>query len=349
MNARSRCSAGRFFWRAAATPRRHAPSCRVCNQTSYMLYAAVGYEAGAQMLTRGWTRVLPGDCAWPCSDHSNQPQYFLYARSSRAHSGPALAWGGHIRLCAKETNFAIDVPVGADALRLRRCVSSCRSPPCRQATRRRWTATLAGSRRYAGSPPPRAQRGSRGCSRDIGYKIDAGGIGEREHPRARKFPRPHAAGRQCKRHGSVRRASKPKPSRPPRRPAIRSATTGSRRFWAAIALRSKRNSVVRGWWDVPSGACAKALTTPLDYDNVYLLAQKHGNDKLVSGNRRLSAWPTSRSRFTATRRAPRRILHVGFASTNTKGVTGLVVHVGNDGLLPPAPKWTPARPRNRPF
>jgi uncharacterized membrane protein len=94
---------------------------------------------------------------------------------------------------------------------------------------------------------------------------------------------------------------------------------------------------------VPSGACAKALTTPLDYDNVFLLAQKHGNDKLVNGS---TAFCVSSNAFEIYGNAPctaAGFSTVGFASTNTKGVTGLVVHVGNDGLLPPAPKWTPAK------
>ena len=90
-----------------------AADLRVCNQTSYVLYAAVGYETGLQMLTRGWTRVLPGNCTTALQGILNQSSYFVYARSSRAHSGPTRAWGGRIRLCAKETNFAIDVPVGA--------------------------------------------------------------------------------------------------------------------------------------------------------------------------------------------------------------------------------------------
>ncbi|HEY6578117.1 MAG TPA: DUF1036 domain-containing protein, partial [Rhizomicrobium sp.] len=89
-----------------------AADLRVCNRTSYIAYAAVGYESGLQMLTRGWTRVVPGDCATALQGPLSQPEYFVYARSSRAHAGPARAWGGRIRLCAKETNFAIDVPVG---------------------------------------------------------------------------------------------------------------------------------------------------------------------------------------------------------------------------------------------
>jgi uncharacterized membrane protein len=117
---------------------------------------------------------------------------------------------------------------------------------------------------------------------------------------------------------------------------------GQSEIWAAIALRSKRSSVARGWWDVPPGACAKALTTPLADDNVYLLAQKHGNDKLVSG---ATAFCVSSNAFEIYGNAPctaAGFSTVGFASTNTKGIAGVAVHIGNDGILPPAPKWPPA-------
>ncbi len=103
---------------------------------------------GVQMLTRGWTRLAPGDCRTAPEGRLDQPSYFLYARNSRAHIGPARAWGGRIRLCAKETNFAIDVPVGTahcgsdDAFLL---------PFASLATGHKasWTATLTEARRFS--------------------------------------------------------------------------------------------------------------------------------------------------------------------------------------------------------
>ncbi len=313
---------------------------RVCNRTSYVLYAAAGYESGVQMLTRGWTRILPGACAVALQQPLNQPQYFLYARSSRAHSGSALAWGGHIRLCAKETNFAIDVPVGAD-----RCGSddAYLVPFASVSTGHAasWTTTLAGSRRYA-SPAAARAAGIARLLADIGYKTDAGGTANASIQALASFrARMRLAANASDTDLFDALETEALKTAAPAGYSI--CNDGQSEIWAAIALRSKRISVVRGWWDVPSGACAKALTTPLDYDNVFLLAQKHGNDKLVNGS---TAFCVSSNAFEIYGNAPctaAGFSTVGFASTNTKGVTGLVVHVGNDGLLPPAPKWTAAR------
>src|SRR6201999_186363 len=37
----------------------------LCNQTSYIVYAAIGSATKKELDTRGWTRVAPGDCQNP--------------------------------------------------------------------------------------------------------------------------------------------------------------------------------------------------------------------------------------------------------------------------------------------
>jgi uncharacterized membrane protein len=113
---------------------------------------------------------------------------------------------------------------------------------------------------------------------------------------------------------------------------------GQSEIWAAIALRSPRLSVARGWWDVPPGACAKVLTMALSFDTVFLLAQKHGNNKLVSGTTTFCVADVAFEIFGETGCSKRGLTNAGFAATITKGQPGFVAHVGDDGLLPPAPK-----------
>src|SRR5689334_1755020 len=79
---------------------------RLCNQTSYVLYTAIGAATKSELDTRGWTRIAPGDCAVPISDPLTAPAYFIYAHTSRAHSGPPRAWGGNVPICARETDFS---------------------------------------------------------------------------------------------------------------------------------------------------------------------------------------------------------------------------------------------------
>jgi uncharacterized membrane protein len=306
---------------------------RICNRTSYVIYAAVGYEAGLQMLTRGWTRVVPGDCGTALEGPLSQPSYFLYARSSRAHSGPSRAWGGRIRLCAKETNFAIDVPVGT---------AHCGSddaflmPFASLATGHKasWTTTLSGTRHYPSMLAARAAGIARLLS-DVGYH---------ENPDASPDAKALADFRVRMRLPSnisdadLFDALETEAQKTAAPEGYSVCNDGQSEFWAAIALRSPRLSVARGWWDVPPGACAKVLTMALSFDSVFLLVEKHGNNKLVSGNTTFCVADVAFEIFGNTGCTKRGLTEAGFGATNTKGQTGFVAHIGDDGLLPPAPK-----------
>lgn len=310
---------------------------RVCNRTSYIVYGAVGYESGTQMLTRGWTRVVPGECATALEGRLDQPAYFLYARSSRAHSGPARAWGGRIRLCAKETNFAIDVPVGAA-----RCGSddAFLMPFASLATGHKasWTTTLTGTNHFGTDA---AARGA-GIARllaDIGYRVglgssavsDAGALADF---RARLRLPPKAGDAQL----FDALETEAQKTVAPEGYAV--CNDGQVELWAAIALHEHGADVTRGWWDVPPGACAKILSNALAFDTVYLLAESRRNGKLVSGPTKFCVASVAFEHPGNIRCAGRGTTLAGFAATGTKGRTGFVAHIGNDGLLPPAPTPT---------
>jgi len=316
-----------------------AADLRVCNRTSYILYAAVGFEAGVQMLTRGWTRVVPGDCAVALQLPLSQPINFVYARSSRAHSGPARAWGGRIRLCGKEANFAIDVPVGAA-----RCGSddAFLMPFASVATGHApsWTTTLTDTQHFA---TPAAARAA-GIARllgDIGYKV------------GRDVATNDAARSQALADFRIRmrlpaNASDSALFDALESEALKSAAPagysvcndGKAELWAAIALRSSVISVARGWWDVPPGACAKVLTAPLAFDTVYLLAEKHGNNRLASGPTNFCVTDVTFEIYGNARCAARGLIENGFAATNTRGLKGFIAHIGDNGLISAAPKPT---------
>ncbi len=331
---------GALFFGAALHAAPAAADLRICNRTSYVVYTAVGFESGLQMLTRGWTRVAPGDCGVALEGSLNQPAYFVYARSSLAHAGPARIWGGRIRLCAKETNFAIDVPVGTihcgsdDAFLMPFASVSTGHAAS-------WTMTLVGTRRFANLGVARAAGVARLLS-DIGYRVALGSDANSDAKaladfRARLRLPTNASDKDlfdALETEALKAAA----------PAGYSICNDSRaELWAAIALRSSRISVARGWWDVPPGACAKVLTTALAFDTVYLLAEKHGNPKLVNGPTNFCVADVAFEIFGGASCSVRGLTEAGFAATSTKGLTGFVAHIGDDGLLPPAPKLTQSR------
>jgi uncharacterized membrane protein len=291
------------------------------------------------MLTRGWTRVRPGDCATALQGVLNQQTYFVYARSSRAHAGATRAWGGRIRLCAKETNFAIDVPVGAA-----HCPSSDSFlvPFASIATGHKasWTTTLTETAHFA-TPSDARSVGIARLLGNLGYKVDPTASPQAVAQALTDF--------RVRNHVSVRAKDNDvidaletqalKASAPA---GYTVCNDGNAEIWAAIGLHLDRGNVARGWWDVPQGACAKILTEPLNVRAVYLHATKVGNPTLVSGPTMFCTGVGSFQLSDATHCTDQGHSARGFAETATSGLSGYVAHIGNNGLLPP-PK--PVQPR----
>ena len=83
-----------------------------CNDTGYVVMAALGVEDGGGLTTRGWYRVEPGKCLKP--EISGQPRR-LYSfgeavdpegRIVRRGTG-VLTWGGTTMLCTGEARFEL--------------------------------------------------------------------------------------------------------------------------------------------------------------------------------------------------------------------------------------------------
>ena len=139
----------------AATPAR--ASLTLCDRTSYVLYAATGAAVPGGVQAQGWTRVTPGSCRIVIAGDLTAPPYYLYARSSRAHAGPARAWGGNASICAKDANFS-----NRDAVNANSCASDdyFQLPFAAVDTHRMrsWTATFSETPRLRRCWPLAARR-----------------------------------------------------------------------------------------------------------------------------------------------------------------------------------------------
>jgi uncharacterized membrane protein len=91
--------------------------------------------------------------------------------------------------------------------------------------------------------------------------------------------------------------------------------------------------VSRGWWTVPPGACARAATTPLHADTVFLLAQKKNGNTLVRGLQKFCVTPVAFEIRGAQNCTARALTEAGFAATQTKGLSGYIAHIGPAGLV----------------
>lgn len=81
---------------------------RLCNQTSYVLKAAIGYGEGEKIDSQGWFRIWPGNCAAAIRGDIDRDVYYVYAKSIAAHKGPVKFFSGGSRFCVTEGDFRIE-------------------------------------------------------------------------------------------------------------------------------------------------------------------------------------------------------------------------------------------------
>lgn len=311
----------------------------LCNQTSYVLYTAIGFQSGMGMATRGWTRIAPGDCALSISEPLTAPAYYIYARSSQAHSGPSRAWGGQTKLCAKDTDFSLHIPFGApscgsdDAFSMPFAAVSTRGSTS-------WTTTFTENPRL-GSFVAAREAGMARLLSDIGYNVDLGDTKAHADALAKFRLRVKLAANASPDDIFDALETEALKASAPQGYSI--CNDGDSVIWAAMGLRQGAAWVARGWWKISPGGCAKSITERLATDHVYVLAEKHGNSHLVSGPARFCVTDIEFEIYGNQNCATRGLTDAGFAVTNTKGLSGYAVHVGSDGLIPPARLLSQAR------
>jgi uncharacterized membrane protein len=84
---------------APERPRNATTDYTFCNRTSYAASIAVGIRNGGLWLTRGWWAVPAGECKVVVKGPLSQASYYVFARSSFAHTGSVRTWGGSQTLC----------------------------------------------------------------------------------------------------------------------------------------------------------------------------------------------------------------------------------------------------------
>ncbi|HWA03606.1 MAG TPA: DUF1036 domain-containing protein [Rhizomicrobium sp.] len=306
---------------------------RLCNRTSYILYAATAVVQESQAAMQGWTRLIPGTCQDALAGALlPRAGYYVYARSSFGHSGPTRAWGGDQPLCVKDGPFSLKTPLG---------VSHCPSddtftlPFARIDTRRRkaWAMT------FDDNPPFRtmadaAKAGLKRLLRDQGAKV--GALDARPDKAAESamaaFRRRlnMAPGATAANLFDALETEALKTSAPL---GYSVCNDTAKPIWVALGFKSAGKWVTRGWWKIAASGCAKALAEPLATDSVFILAQTPGGVPIVYGKEKFC---TTNVEFDIQNRGnckARGLVEAGFAQTRVKGVEGYTAHVSENGLV----------------
>jgi uncharacterized membrane protein len=302
----------------------------LCNRTSYILYAASAAVQSPRSETEGWTRIIPGDCQVARKEPLTAESYLVHARSSIAHSGPPRAWGGHTPVCVKDANFVIkqgatqSICTADDTFALP-------FAPLDNRGKSIWTMNF--DEQPAMTLTQAQLAGVKRLLKDNGYpiaRIDGApdkitGAALVDFRKRMHFA-PDAGNDQL--FATLEREARKKTA-----PAGYTVCNDTGEILlVALGQNDGGKTVSRGWWTVPGGACAHAVTTPLASDTVFLLAQRKGGGAMVSGPQRFCTTPQAFEIQGAGNCSARGYGEAGFAPTPTKSVSGYVARIGSSGL-----------------
>jgi uncharacterized membrane protein len=303
----------------------------LCNRTSYILYAATSAIQSPRSETQGWTRIAPGDCQLARKESLTAETYLVHARASLAHSGPQRSWGGAYPVCVKDANFtikqAVTQPVctADDTFALPFAALDNRGHVT-------WTMNFD-EQPNLGSLSAAQLAGVKRLLQDIGYRVSA--IDGKPDPATGKaladfrgrmhFP-PIAGNFEL---FTALEAEAAKTAAPAGYTACNQAHEP---LLVAIAQGDGGKAVARGWWTVQAGACARLVTTSLNGDVTYLLAQRKTGGTLVGGAQRFCTTPQAFEIHGAGDCARRGYGEAGFVATPTRGRQGYVARITAAGL-----------------
>src|SRR5690348_4312862 len=88
---------------AAAAPAR--ADLTLCNRTSYRMQAAIGIERRANVETRGWFRLDPGECRKVVEGAFDADMTYVHARAPSVYGPTPLPQGGDAAFCVRDGDF----------------------------------------------------------------------------------------------------------------------------------------------------------------------------------------------------------------------------------------------------
>ena len=303
---------------------------KLCNRTSYVLHAANSTIKNTDSLTKGWIRVIPGDCATAIKGPLTA-SYLVYARSSLAHAGPQRAWGGAFPVCVKDNDFVLHQAVTQPY---------CAAPdtfalpfaPVNFKNRRDWTMNFDESPALP-SLIAAQLTGVKRLLSDNGYKVGAID-GQPSKPTGaaladfrKKMQFKTGDGNDVLFAALEKRAET---MTAPQGYAV--CNDSAEPLLAAIAQAGPGKPESRGWWRIAPKACARMIATALT-GPVYLLAQKLSGVAAVSGSEKFCTTSVTFDVESRGNCAARGLSESGFAATARAGLAGYVAHIGAQGLV----------------
>jgi uncharacterized membrane protein len=264
----------------------------ICNETSYVVRAAIAFKGSDDYQSVGWFTVYPGYCRPVIDKPLTEQLYFVHARSIAGHTGPMRDWSGDEQFCIALGDFDI---AGSNNCEQRGYTGAYFSQ-VDVGRAKSWTTTFTEPNAL---DLPKAQvLGLQRLLADLGYLARGsmdGYLGRSTVNAVAKF------------NHDVSKNFEPQPSielmksltealeAHTKSLGLQLCNQTSYAIWAAVGLPTDSDSVTtKGWFEIAPSACVRPILEPLSRSAVYIYGETvdaaekklywHGADRLCTND-----------------------------------------------------------------
>lgn len=246
----------------------------LCNQTSYVLYAAIAFPGDGELISEGWTRLRPGECRTVVPAPVPKGEYFIYAHSSPSHRGGIREWTGPTPMCVdSQKTFSVSALANCETLGLESRNFHVIDGNAPEGRRTVFTETGEYGDRAA-------EAGLQRLLIDNGMDVRAvdGYSGRRTRNAVRKYLRQHGIKNQPGAAMLIDLLEKSAVAEK-KKTGFSVCNHTSHEVWTALARHRNKLWESRGWWQVAPGACTQLVDEKLGRrERLYLYAGMQAPD-----------------------------------------------------------------------
>lgn len=315
---------------AAAAAAENATEWKICNETSFILRAAIAQRDDDIAHISGWRRLFPSECI------SQMPKpgspRFLFAESDAVHNGGIREWAGQVPICVnpnEDFDIGTNVSCALQGLETRRFL---RIDPNEPETKFIEPDNFGKNAETAG-----LQR----LMQDAGYKISRvdGITGRRTRNTLSEFLKDNDVDASLpvfEKMAALRRAALSN------RSAVGLTVCNQTPFksWIAIGYREDGAWQSRGWWELEAQGCIRPWSKDLKGTEMHIYAQQDQGDDVMTVLKNpvetVSGFCVSEGKFSALGREY--CTDQGYASANFRPVVtdekGLQINLTPTDFIP---------------
>ena len=265
----------------------------LCNETSYILEAAIGRPEGTSITVEGWIKLQPGACELALEGPLEPKLHFLYARSSAAHQGGTREWGGSTDLCVDPTgSFSLESPPNCAAMGL----EAREFQPVEITRRSRWTNSFSEVDEYSLEKARNA--GVQRLLEEAGIMSGAidGHLGRKTRNAIAQFLRENELPSTTTDSDLIDFLEQVANERG-RNLGFTVCNRTDHRVWSAIARRSTEGWESRGWWLLEAGGCARVIDRALRGTEHFVYGEMEQDGEIRTLDNASDAFCVGRAKF----------------------------------------------------